>query len=731
LLEAGIFSYDTYSKHVFESSLAWIAIAVVAGIIYIACVINGIWLRNWPEKATGFWECCKRPPSERYKKIFLKIALLCVTIMLATSILGIIVTLNNREDGDKAACSLLNLADTINNGSDSINWRGVNQSEFSYYWLNKMFLEESGDVAGITMNTDDTHLVNNVQTYEDFLDELYSARTNYYVSSANPLDASSTLIETGFMKDLGPKSVAGSFLNSLYEESETLKTKITTSATELDTILTNYASQLSTMKTEIADAKDKYADFGPVLQDFAIHIADYLEESYNEWVVVNQATTVSYFLFIGLGAILYLTIMGHHQGSNQTISQISYIAWHCLMLWTVAAAILASQMQMLKKRTSEHCDTFNYMSTYSDFFTKLPQYSTNFADTMDVCFFGHGDTFSATGMSVAGNILGQIAYYVQNIENYTVDGPGSYEIKTQKAIIDLYMQGLILANVDDTNPTSTIYNLNALNSWANHSYAKGQSNQYVQSACKISTDEWVLNTTNCTNTAWNDLNSATAFFGEKICIGIWSFDPTTIGDRYNDANFPGCTSVSGQTISEILEDQYDALDRHFSDVKLKFQQLKRFYDMNLNTQYKLILQNATEMTDPIVQLNRSLEMTLDYIAGPEHGILNNSNCSFIKSRMTASNVYICEVSSAAQKTLVTLLVSTFLAVTSGAFAYLYFRKLEIDTPHRHFMKVSSKETALNQIMPDPDDSQRLDTSHPDYPDVEQQETVIEGERIDM
>jgi len=734
LLEAGTFSYDTYSDKVFMSSIAWLAIAVVIGAIYIACVINGIWLRNWPEKATGCWECCKRPPSERYKKIYLKIALLCVSIMVAVSVLGVIVGLNNRSEGDKAACSLLNIADEINNGSSSINWRGVRQSEFSYYWLNKMFLEESGEVARVTINTDATHLTNRVQTYQDFLDELFAAKGNYYVSSANPLDTSTTLIETEFLRGLGPKTTTGTFLNSLYEESNKLRESITTSATELETIVSNYATLLPSMQTEIANAKDKYAEFGPVLGDFATHVADYLEGSYNEWVVVNQAVTVSYYLYIGLGVILYLTIMGHHQNENQTTSQISYIAWHCLMLWAIAAAILSSQMQMLRKRTGEHCDTFNYMSTYSDFFKKLPQYNNSFGTTMGSCFFENGDTFRATGMETSGNVLGQIAYYIRNIENYTVDGPGSFEIPAQKAIMDLYIQGLILANNDSTNPTSTIYNLNALNSWSNYSYDNGESNQFIRSDCKITTDEWVMNTTNCTNAAWNDLDSATAFFGEKICMGIWSFDPATITNRYQDAKFPGCSVVGTDTISQILEDQYDALDRHFSDTKNKFQQLKRYYDMNLNTQYKLILRNATEMTDPIRQLNQSLEMTLDYIAGPEHGILNNSNCSFIRSNLLASNVYICKASSAAQKTMITLIVSTFLAAACGAFTYLYFRKLEIDLPTRQFMKINSKEketaTALNQIMPE-EDTQRFDTSHPDFPDAEQQETVIHGERIEM
>jgi len=290
------------------------------------------------------------------------------------------------------------------------------------------------------------------------------------------------------------------------------------------------------------------------------------------------------------------------------------------------------------------------------------------------------------------------------------------KLQGKKSIMDLYIEGLLYASSSDTDVMGPRANLENLNSWAN--YEVSGSNQEQLAECKVSRDSWVMNSTNCTTNVFNQAYKADEYFGESVCLGIYSVDAGTIGKRYNDEKFARCASVGGENISEILINNYQGLNRHFDDVRRKFRFLKDFYNSNLNDKYQDVLETAVSITGPIQRFNQSFGDYLDYVTGSINGIIYNSNCSFFKPRLLAANKFVCDLGNEAKEGLITLVISTILGIVGSILVYLYLRKLEtyfrlIEDQSGKSLRSSMKSMSsarssivgsLSQINPEPERS---------------------------
>jgi len=85
LLKSGDYSDSAYTSSVRASRAIWYFVAVVALMIYFSLVINGIWMRSYPEKAKGRWTFCRRPRTQRNKKrYFFGGLLFCFVVFYAS-----------------------------------------------------------------------------------------------------------------------------------------------------------------------------------------------------------------------------------------------------------------------------------------------------------------------------------------------------------------------------------------------------------------------------------------------------------------------------------------------------------------------------------------------------------------------------------------------------------------------------------------------------------------------
>ena len=306
-----------------------------------------------------------------------------------------------------------------------------------------------------------------------------------------------------------------------------------------------------------------------------------------------------------------------------------------------------------------------------------------------------GATYKPAGLESTTLLLNNISQYIKNVEPYTIGGPGSSQIGVQESIIDLYREGLILVDNNPDNITSPQANLNLINSWS--SYQASKSNQSLLGNCKVSLDTWALNTTNCSSNPFNQAYPADYQFGSQSCLGIFSLDAGTIGNRYSDSKFASCNQVNGQTIAQILINQYNGLNKHFDDVKRKFRYLKEYYTDNLNGTYQDLLQSGGTLTEPIQSLNSTFGDYLDYVSGSRNGIINNANCAFFRQRLLSANSYLCDAGSDLRKSFAALVVSLVFGAIGCIFMYLYLRKLEAG--FRFIDDEDLKESKLSRITP--------------------------------
>lgn len=710
LLQKGDYTSSAYNSSVASTTIIWYFLGAIAIIIYLSAVANGIWMRRFTDKAVGFWSFCRRPRTQRNKKRYLFAGILfCGTCLLA-SIVGASIANNKQENGDIAACGMLDLFNQAINGNQSQNWGGVHISQISYNQLRDRLSDEV-DKINVTFSQNTTLLDASLQTYEANFDLLYKTRTNYYVKSARYTDASTVTIATEFINNLGPKEQNGTYLNSLLEESNTLSTTVQTSASSLDPEVQTLKQNKDTLFTNATTAAEGYSNFTSVLTETTQDMSNYITAHYDTWKNLVKAVDASFSVYIALTLVLLITIIIHYKKRSQLAIQTTYIAWHLLMIWTIVSFFLAANLQALRKRSIEQCDIFNLLETDSSFYDQLHnQYPAAFPKTLETCFLGQGETYQGVGFEDGTLLLSNISQYIKDIEPFVVGGPGSLENIAQQQIMDLYIQGLMLVSNDSTDPMGPLANLAILTSWTN--YKVENSSQGLLSQCKVSQDTWVINATNCTTagSVFQSTYSPTTLFGSDLCLGIYSLDAGTISQRYSEENLAGCNPVNSESLSEIIINNYGGLNRHFDDVRRKFRFLQDYYTYNLEDRYQDVLQAATELTNPIQALNQTFGDYLDYISGEVNGILHNANCSLFKQRILAINPYLCDFGSNIKSTLIALTLATMCGIISGILVYLYFRKLEtyfrlIEDDSRPTSRASSrtslKVSSINQIAPEP------------------------------
>ena len=204
LLLKGSYSSPGYQNSVSATKAGLIIVGIVVILIYVLAVINAIWIRNYPNKAKGIWSICRKPLTQRNRRGFFRIGFLCCLIMLGSAVAGAIISGSNEEDAEKAACGLLLAFNQTIDGNPSNSWGGLSLSLNSYEVLRDRFASEIGSV-NMTFLTDSTGLQSTLQEYQSNLDSLYETRTNYFVKSANYMDASNVLIEPALLKISRPQ----------------------------------------------------------------------------------------------------------------------------------------------------------------------------------------------------------------------------------------------------------------------------------------------------------------------------------------------------------------------------------------------------------------------------------------------------------------------------------------------------------------------------------------------
>jgi len=674
LLKSGDYSDSAYTSSVRASRAIWYFVAVVALMIYFSLVINGIWMRSYPEKAKGRWTFCRRPRTQRNKKRYFFGGLLFCFVVFVASIAGAAIMHYNKQNGNAAACSMLELLDESVNGNANENWGGLQTSQISYNQLRDRFKGEVYNV-NVTFPSDMTAVSASIEEYTADFDLLYNTRNNYKVKSARITDDNSVLIDTDFIEKLGPKDESGTYLNALLNESSQLSETVFASSIGLENNIKYLRDSNETIQNNLTKAASGFEDFATTISAISQDMSSFIRENFEGWTNLHEVTGACFIVFIIASLMLFITLIVHYKTRSRLAVQTVYILWHLLMIWTVVTAFVAANLQAMKKRTVEYCDVFNLLASDESFYDSLQnQYPVAFPKTLKTCFFDNGRTYNGLNFGNGTGILKDMSDFISEAGIYMVNGPGSREIARQKSIMDLYIEGLLFANSSATNVMGPIANLEEMNSWAN--YEVTGSNQEQLAECKVSRDSWVMNTTNCTTNIFNQAYKANEYFGESVCLGLYSVDAGTIGQRYNDEKFARCASVGAENISEILINNYQGLNRHFDDVRRKFRFLKDFYNSNLNDKYQDVLETAVSITGPIQRFNQSFGDYLDYVTGNINGIIYNANCSFFKPKLLAANSFVCDLGSEAKGGLIALIISTIFGIIGSVLVYLYLRKLE-------------------------------------------------------
>jgi len=715
LLKSGEYSDSAYMSSIRASRAIWYLVAVLALMIYFSAVINGIWMRSYPEKAKGRWAFCRRPRTQRNKKKYYLAGLLFCFVVFVSSLAGAASMNYNGQNGNAAACSMLEFLDEVVNGNLDQNWAGVETSEISYRQLRDRFKEEVYNV-NVTFSTDMTAVDASIQEYTSDFDLLYNTRNNYQVKSARYTDDSSVVIDTDFILNLGPKDQSGTYLNYLLNESSQLSKTVLASSVGLQDDIQYLKQSNVTLQNNLTKAASGFSDFATTITSISQGMSNFIREHFEGYSSLHEVVGASFIVYIIVSLMLFITLIVHYQTRSRLAVQTVYVLWHLMMIWTIVTGFVAANLQAMKKRTVEYCDVFNLLASDESFYDGLQnQYPIYFPKTLKTCFFDNGRTYDGLDFGKGTDLLQNMSNMISDAGLYMVNGPGSREIQRQEGIMDLYIQGLLYANSSASNVTGPRANLEILTSWAN--YQVSGSNQEQLADCKVSKDSWVLNTTNCTTTPFNIAYSPDEFFGDSMCLGIHSIDSGTIGQRYNDESFAKCAQVSGENISEILINNYQGLNRHFDDVRRKFRFLKDFYNSNLNDKYQDILESAIPITSPIQVFNQSFGDYLDYVTGSINGIVYNSNCSFFRTKLLAANTFVCDFGSEAKSTLTALIIATIFGIIGSILVYLYLRKLEtyfrlIEDQSGKSLRSSMQSSArssivgslrsLSQITPEPE-----------------------------
>jgi hypothetical protein len=582
-------------------------------------------------------------------------ALLFTLAGTGAGLAGIIVSGGIATGGQKTACAMVSMLDTLVTGSPPDQWIGISPAVTKIEQVLSNFTNIINSLNNVGTNF--TDLNNKLGLASTAITNMYTNRNGLTLPDPDPTNSGQTYIPDTISK-LGPTATLSTITGSMKKEMD-IKSDIVQTAS---TLLNSSIGSLKGQTQPIHDAIQSGVDMAKTIKDsvtgYLNDVGDYGDQANTGTNLTGTILLVIFVVVLVVSALALGSILLVKLCKLKLFNKLTHLTWCLLGLFMILGWILSTLLFPLSIVMVEACQVIDSFLTDPAFFNSsiatLMKGAADTTDTVYICLHGNGDILTKLGVKDQLGYFDTIFTQLDKAKDYFPSSQGTVPFSITIPInLDIVQKSKTGVYPDSTTIVDRLVSLTA------------RTKASVSATCVTGIeDTWLLNSVNCTAGSFGTtFHNADGDVGGKpaaTCIGLDEWTGRTIANRYLTANYPSCPQVNSVNQEVYVRSYVTNFLAHKTARTTLFGNLETDI-LDIQTKNNNFMTSLFAITSPFDAINTNIHQLYDALAHPTTGLLSNAKCSFIKTGL--KNLYnaMCVgfISSIYQTSVCIIIVSTF------------------------------------------------------------------------